>query len=293
MYSWQSVGTAFRYPRRALVELHGLYKSRFGGGPDGVKVLSQDWDNLVILDACRYDLFEDVNHIPGRLEAVDSLGTHTGEFMERNFGGGSFDDIVFVSANPTPSEHDISFHGVEHLWEDHWDEELHTVHPKSVTEQALAAQSEYPNKRLIIHYLQPHYPFIGQAGRQFHDREGYTMLDESNNVWMRLRRGELSKQHIWELYRENLEVTLPHVERLVEGLRGRTVVTSDHGNAFGEMDVYGHPSKTYIEPLQRVPWLVVTHEVRKTVEGSATTQPVSTPQQDMAEERLRELGYVD
>jgi len=30
-------------------------------------------------------------------------------------------------------------------------------------ERALAARDEYPNKRLIIHFVQPHIPFIGDV----------------------------------------------------------------------------------------------------------------------------------
>lgn len=32
-------------------------KGRFGLLPEGIDVMSEDWDNLIILDACRYDTF--------------------------------------------------------------------------------------------------------------------------------------------------------------------------------------------------------------------------------------------
>ena len=34
-------------------------------GNKGVHIMREDWDNLIILDACRYDMFEKVNSIKG------------------------------------------------------------------------------------------------------------------------------------------------------------------------------------------------------------------------------------
>lgn len=33
---------------------------------DGVFVMREDWDNLIILDACRYSLFEKYNYLNGQ-----------------------------------------------------------------------------------------------------------------------------------------------------------------------------------------------------------------------------------
>lgn len=59
---------------------------------------------------------------------------------------------------------------------------------------------------------------------------------------------------------------LPYVEQFVEALGGKTVITSDLGNSFGEFSVYSHFPRTYIPPLVRVLWLELPFEVRKTVE---------------------------
>lgn len=212
--------------------------------------------------------------------------------MEKNFRGGSFDDIVYVSANPRPSQYDASFHDVIFLWDSEWDSELNTVPPETVTEAAIEAHEQYPNKRILVHYLQPHYPFIGERGRDFHDEYGYTSLENQDNLWMRLRDGARDPERVWEIYEENLEVTLPHVQRLLDAIEGRVVVSSDHGNAFGEWDIWGHPGKAYIEPLLEVPWLVHEEGDRRTIEaGSATKQTERDSQ--AAKDRLKELGYVD
>jgi len=39
-----------------------IIKKGYGGCEN---VMDKDWDNLIILDACRYDIFKDVNFIDG------------------------------------------------------------------------------------------------------------------------------------------------------------------------------------------------------------------------------------
>lgn len=37
-------------------------------------VMDEDWDNLLILDACRFDMFENRNILPGQLDYIYSKG---------------------------------------------------------------------------------------------------------------------------------------------------------------------------------------------------------------------------
>jgi len=62
--------------------------------------MGEDWDNLFILDACRYDMFADRIDLAGSLESRISLGSSSEEFMERNFVGEQFHDTVYINANP-------------------------------------------------------------------------------------------------------------------------------------------------------------------------------------------------
>jgi len=284
---------AVRYPRRVPIEIHGLFHDVIFWGSRGINIPQADWDNLIILDACRFDLFEAQNSMDGELSAARSRGTHTGQFMERNFGGLSFPDTVYVSANPNPAQVGASFHDIVPLWESAWDEELQTVSPEAVVKATMKAAENYPDKRLIIHFLQPHYPWIGPEGRRYMEEHSYWPQTQSENVWTRLRRGDVSKHEIWAVYQENLEVTLPHVETIVEELSGKSVVTSDHGNAFGEWDVYGHPGSTYIEPLVRVPWFVADWEERKHIVSGSASQSLSSLQGSVDEEHLEALGYME
>jgi hypothetical protein len=89
----------------------------------------------------------------------------------------------------------------------------------------------------------------------------------------------------------HLRVTLPHIQELVNSVEGKTVITSDHGNAFGEWDVYGHPPQAYISPLVRVPWLEVPHEGRKNIRSGNTGERFTN--EEPPEEILRDLGYIE
>jgi hypothetical protein len=51
----------------------------------GSSVTEEEWDNLIILDGCRYDLFESVNSISGDLESRTSAGTESAQFLRKNY----------------------------------------------------------------------------------------------------------------------------------------------------------------------------------------------------------------
>lgn len=259
-------------------------------------MMAAEWDTLVILDACRYDLFESVNTLSGDLRKVVSKGTGTDEFVRENFDGGSYEDTVYVTANPHLHFVDARFHEVVRLWETDWDDDLDTVRPEVATDRALEVHERFPDKRIVVHYVQPHYPFIGPKGRELEETGGYRgFLEQNQSVFQALRAGDVDREPVWEAYRENLELALPAVERLRDGVDGLTVVTSDHGNAFGEWGVYGHGGPKVPE-LVEVPWLVGEYEQRRDVvpgEAAARTSDLSTVERDGAvEERLETLGYL-
>jgi hypothetical protein len=276
--------------------------TRGQSNPDGVEVFDADWDTLVLLDACRYDLFASTDGLPGTLERRQSKASNTLGFLRANVATRDLRDTVYVTANPQfrtiEDELGTQFHAVVDLWDHGWDEAMHTVLPETVTTEAVATAEEYPNKRLFVHYNQPHVPFVGPTGRERFDLEAIT--GHELPFWQQPMASEwdLDKSEIWDAYRENLEVVLPHVERLLETVRGKTVVTSDHGNMIGESSApvpvteYGHPSGIYTPELVTVPWLVHLRGDRKRV----VTESAATAQQDTngntrIEDRLKHLGY--
>ena len=273
-------------------------------------LMSEDWDNLIILDACRYDQFERLNSISGRLEARSSLASATPQVLSANFKGTSQADTVYVTANPMYRTVGLSevFHDVVDVWLSEWSEDHKTVLPEKVTGAALEAYKQYPNKRLIVHFMQPHHPFICDNFGSSINTTGYeknrgqilgdNTAEDETTVWDLLEAGEIDKETVWEAYDENLELVLPHVEKLVTEMKERTIVTSDHGNLVGERiapfgrPMYGHPFNVYTEELLTVPWLVIEGDRRKEVHNKGT-QCAANGQDNIVSERLADLGYTE
>lgn len=265
----------------------------------GTNFLDEDWDNLIILDACRYDLLAANDALPGELEKRVSKAASTVDFLRTNLDGGRFHDTVYVTANGQifnfRDELDIEFHEVVPLYAEEWDDQLGTVRPEDVTRRAKEANETFPNKRLLIHYVQPHMPFIGSETEADKKRES----DGEDPFWLRVfcDNVDLSADELWDAYEATLREALPHVRELMEELPGKTVVTSDHGNMFGErahpipIREWGHPSGIYTPELVEVPWLVHNNGSRKRIvpESPLDTDLKSDPA--VVEERLKDLGY--
>lgn len=269
----------------------------------GTKVIDEDWDNLLILDGCRYDAFKDINSLDGCLERRESLGSTSGEFLRRNFRNEECHDIVYVSANPfVPELPSGTFHDVINLLSTNWNEKLGTVPPDAVINKAIDAREKYPDKRLIIHFMQPHYPFIGDFGRQFDTSEllqsqGSTTSDYP--IWVQLQFGltEASIDDVWQAYRENLRLVMEKVSDLLPNLVGRSIVTADHGNLIGDrihpipVKGYGHTDHLHVPELVDVPWLIIEDEDRPKIEPEPPVDKGSMDD-DTLEERLEALGYA-
>ncbi|WP_266080481.1 hypothetical protein [Haladaptatus caseinilyticus] len=303
---WRRIALPFLYEKAVLKPYY-----RYVHGHTGSRVMFEDWDNLLILDACRFDVFHESlteSTLSGTLTRKRSLGSNTPEFLRRNFDGRTFRDTVYVTANPQVNVHtDDTFHAVVNVWESDWDESHNTVHPREMVRKTLETRATYPNKRIIAHFIQPHYPFIGefgqeaieqQAGIELSRRMATGEMAESDhwNVWDMLKQGYLREDVVRTAYRENLEITLPHVETLQSSLNGKTVVTSDHGNLFGErigplgVPVYGHPEGIYATDLVTVPWLELDYSQRRDV-TSGTSSERRSESNDRVMERLEQLGY--
>lgn len=257
----------------------------------GTYVMDEEWDNLIILDACRLDTFRKVAPgfgLPGKLESRVSRGADTTSFLVQNFGGRKCKDVVYVSSNPTVA---IAARGTFSSIVPAWKENLG---PRVLHRQALESLKRFPDKRLIIHFLQPHHPYLGirmnrdSKGRYFDalgifTARAYTMMDKKTQV---------------ALYERNLRIVLPFVKDLLAKLPGRTVVTADHGEAFGErvglLRLYGHGAGARIPVLVQVPWLVSENAASKremVVADGGTSDSMSTKDEEDVRRRLVDLGY--
>jgi hypothetical protein len=239
-------------------------------------VLKDEKFLIVILDACRFDfLFSQYEEFfRGDVKPVYSSARDTFEYL-RNTWEGDHKELMYVSgALPVRDVYqDKDDLGREDMWggyvtgnhlriddvvEDGWSDELGTVPPEEVTEKAM---EELPfEDKMVVHYFQPHDPYIGEFGvfdgeSMFADLDG---LPESKIVWEMFKNGEISRGKMMKAYRSNLRLVLKEVQKLVEasGEDRRVVITSDHGEVFGEGGVYAHPRVQHPK-LRVVPWLEV------------------------------------
>ncbi|WP_257297844.1 hypothetical protein [Haloarchaeobius sp. FL176] len=282
-----------------------LFNLRYEGGID---VMEQDWDNLLLLDACRYDYFEERCEFEGDLQSVISRGGRSWEFMEGNFVGKTFHDTIYVTANPhTGKLADDVFHAVEPLYLEEWDDKNETVLPETVVEEALAAHQRFPDKRLIVHFMQPHRPYLGPTGEELrakYDVRGFNRHvaneershDSRESFSKMVERGKIPAEKAQKAYSETLDIVLEHVAELLDGIDGKTVISSDHGELLGERmnfltnPKFGHSHDAIRNrTLYEVPWLEIEGDRRHITED----EPVDTESgsDENLEDRLRALGY--
>lgn len=263
LYAPIKLKTEFRGSWRLKKLLERLAAKEHLINEDGKSIFDMDcdWENLIILDAARHDLYEQVN---GPTDYRITKASQTTEFLERTFSQGNYDDIIYITSNPFFEEEKFEeftgrkpsevFHSVFRTYRHSWDDQENTVMPESVRKDALTSNKLFPNKKKIIHFMQPHYPFIGfnftkEGLNQDLDRDRKEL-----SLWQRAAMGQYDRESVWEAYRENLEIVMPHVQDLVEKLEGKTVITSDHGNMVGENGVWGHSRGLRTEQLRKVPW---------------------------------------
>ena len=222
-----------------------------------------EWQNLVILDGCRYDVYTEVF---GETGSRISRGSMSQEFIERNFSNNTFEDTIVITANPfyneewfqdlTGKELDEVFFEVFHTYQTDWNGEQNTVLPEDLISNVETAQKLFPEKRKLIHFMQPHYPFIGynfgDKGFNF-ARRGDQGKNIEHSVWGKVMAGEVNHDEAYEGYKSNLELLDDKLSELSEILSGPTIVTADHGNLLGEGGLYGHPKGLRTEGLRKVP----------------------------------------
>ncbi|TYT62017.1 hypothetical protein FYC77_11095 [Natrialba swarupiae] len=266
--------------------------------------MTKDWDNLIILDACRYDYFAEQIDIDGSLEQVISKGGRSWEFMEANFVGRELHDTVYVTANLHVEKLDDDvFYTVETV-------PASKRNPEHVVKAAKEAHKKYPDKRLIVHFMQPHRPYLGPTADKARDQLNDNFLRYTAGVqegakhtkpkidFSAFRYGELPIEWLYELYEENLDIALDHTYELLEFIDGKSVITADHGELLGERKgifgqrKFGHPGNIKTPEAYIVPWFTIKSKQRREI---LADEPIGWDRLDdeVVKNRLRELGYLE
>jgi len=297
---------------RAVIEENGIksglryfLKGGYGGVwrragrfvNSGTPIYEKEWDVLIVLDACRADLFVEVADEYDYAESVEtttSMGSRSNEWMRENFAS-EFDEQIsetaLITGNPfSESVVDPSrFKLFDQVWKYAWDDELGTIRPEPITDRAIDVGRELRPDKMILHYMQPHFPFIPFP-------EMHPGMDLSNfaemstgDVWTQLEQGEFEKDEVWNAYRANLRHILDQLELLLSNLDyNHVVMTADHGNALGEYGFYGHPEGIPLPCLREVPWCSVQAQDVGSYEPDLTREGGSSD----VTQKLESLGYL-
>ena len=236
-------------------------------------IKEQDWDNLIILDACRFDFFlkEYSAYLSGVLQEVVSPASCTIEWSKKVWLGRY--DLTYISGWPCANSAGIprmGYRALDHfpeivdVWKHGWDDSLGTIPPQSINQAVI----NHPKKKgFVIHYMQPHDPYIGEtklhvsigAPNVTHEAMadpgrggGFYRTSKQIDTLVKQRGLDYLKQ----AYCDNLRLVLQHVKELLPHLEGVTVVTSDHGEILRPQGV-AHPCKSGHPTLRQVPWFVV------------------------------------
>jgi hypothetical protein len=284
--------------------LKGLFTAS-GKASEGDNIYEEDWDALIVLDGMRKDLLEETveefDFLGDDVESFDSLGSSSQEWMDRNFTdlhSEDLSDTVMVTGNAFSRTHlsEDDFQHMEEVWKYAWDEEKKAVMPEPITDAAIHYGREHEPDRMIVHYMQPHYPFLedldigcGVKPRTFGE------VNVSKQPWDELLLGDVTEEELWTAYKDNLRYVMDEVSRLTENLDAESaVITADHGNGMGrfnseDLGVYGHQPGIAVNSLRKVPWIEVS---------AADTEEYfpGDPQENSDYEReeiMRALGYKE
>lgn len=282
-------------------DLYRIFLSWLSRLDDGdLRAYDQEWDVLVVLDACRADLLAEVapNHefLPA-VGAVRSAGSSSEEWLRKTFVPRYAEEMArtaHITGNPFSGSYlnADDFAALDEMWRHAWDDNLGTVHPEPITETAIHRWRTGDYGRMVVHYMQPHFPSIPRP--EYRSGIDLDRVGEGwSSVWDRLRAGEVEREEVWDAYRANLEHVLDSVELLVTSLDAdRVVVTADHGNSFGSWGLYGHPAAP-IDAIRRVPWCELP---ARDVSGVEVEPPLWMARDreidDDVEGKLRDLGYL-
>lgn len=276
----------------------------------GTNVYSRDWDLLVVLDACRVDALREVAdeyEFLGSVESIWSVGSSSDEWMAQTFiepYDAEVQETSYVTYNnytkkvlhqakrppltkPVPGYPNWrtvsaeDFGHLDEVWRYAWDDDVNHVRPSPVTERAIHAARNRDLNRQIVHYGQPHAPYLGERSDE-----------ATGTLWPEIMNGEIEKETVWEHYIDNLRLVLDEVAVLLENVDApKTIITADHGEAFGEFGLFKHPPGVPHPVIRKVPWAATEATDEGEYEVELTDPQGEQVSDEELEDRLELLGY--
>lgn len=223
------------------------------------RIRDTDWDVLLILDACRYDMFSEL--VPAPVEPLHSHASATPQWIRKMSDTGEFDGVTVVTGNPQYKKVDREIPDIIEVFDTDWNNELGTVLPEPIFEN-IESQLEEGGGPVLGHFVQPHWPYVMKVGETWTpamDSDGIGVVGRSAQVEM--SHGKFDPEFAKRAYRASLRSVWSEIEPWIGELVDngyRVVVTADHGELFGgaqDLWMYEHPSRVHIPPLTQVPWV--------------------------------------
>lgn len=179
------------------------------------------------------------------------------------------------------------FFKIYDVWDIGWDEKLNTTKPVYVKKVALKAIKENKKKKVIVHFIQPHTPYRKAPTDMVWNKVNNVSTSKELSYHFRKYIGDLlQKSHLvteyWKLrkllrlkprsldeyyffyfsikelknfYEDNLIWVLGCIKEFIESIKDKNkkiIVTSDHGEAFGERREYFHSYYNTTNPIIRM-----------------------------------------
>lgn len=289
----------------------------------GIDFLEEDWDLLILLDACRADLIKEVSEEYEYIETVDtriSCASHSREWIHKSFMEDGktplewlqtrlkmmqdpddnelyaerfttreFPNLAYVTWNHFSRILDEDqFYLMDEVWRYAWDDSIKGIEPRSITDRAIdVARTQNPD-RMVVHYMQPHTPFRAN----FDEENKPNGMDGNMNPFTKTQRGIMERDECWEKYKDNLRWVLDDLEILLENVdANKVIISADHGNSMGEWGSYGHRPYTPLRGVKEVPWIETSASDEGTYEPELRRQEADLDS-DTVKKRLQDLGYV-
>lgn len=270
-----------------------------------VSVMREDWDVLIILDALRYDIAsinKEAISFNFNISKKISKGSSSPDFITKNFKENYFNTIVIAS---NPYVHKLkpkNFFLIVNAWDENWDESKGTVLPEDMHSLYLKYKSKYPNKRFIVWYMQPHFPYLTNTKYN----SDYNIKNRGNDLVLgnqslaqtalkKVEKGLIKKEEIIKIYNEEVVNIFKFLNQKIKDYKGKIIITADHGEAWDEflwglIKIYEHPSKTYTKSLTEIPWIEVIKKGARPSIKSDKTKDINKINSNLIE-RLQKLGY--
>jgi hypothetical protein len=325
-YELSDIHKGIKNPNRTKEEIINIISNLIFNfkAKTSVDIMSEDWDNLIILDACRYDVFFEVicdfDGISGSMDYRITKASRSKQFYQKNFDSIEFYDTILITANANV-EHisDLFFktvktYGLEDRYSESSARKYMGFWPDIVSEESIRQHKKHPDKKLVIHFMQPHAPFISETAIEAYEKirdqhdvgvkradlmfenrpefdNRFKAVSKHVGSWYDLRReGYISQELLKNLYAENINLVLKYVRNIINSVDGKTIITSDHGEFLGENGRFGHPSYMGEIEVRQVPWFTVENLSRRKVSFGS---PVGSTKIDanIVNNNLKALGY--